>query len=358
MNWDNLKNSIRKTFCKLDREKGLDKKARLDKLVENLEMQWLQDANLPFKIMELKSTGFVIKVSGLYGFISFFHMPWKYSNVNYWTSISHKLIGKVFFCKIHSIAKAPLLSIIVNGEIPQFKKIELLTGENYRGIIIEKGERGVFIEIGYHFDWKHGSFVGYMNKSNFDSLQLFSLCSVGDEIEIFYQGVNKDGRFIYSQTNEMVDWNNQIPQSLVGQIVLVHVVRETEDMIKFLVEGKYNGKIYLEKNDTFFGSKQRARKIKNTLKGGDIIHCEVFGFREQPRILKLKWIAELDANIFDSADIVHSSSQDKSTESESKAKGRAKYQNNTVKNNIMNNLDDDTIQKIITIRDTIECAEF
>ncbi|MDR0294971.1 MAG: IS110 family transposase [Prevotellaceae bacterium] len=178
-----------------------------------------------------------------------------------------------------------------------------------------------------------------MNKSHFASSQLFSMCSVGDEIEILYQGVNKEGRLLYSQTNEMLDWNNEIPQSLVGQIVLVSVVREAENMIKFLVEGKYNGKIYLEKNDAFFGSKQRARKVKNILKDGDIIHCEVTGFREKPRILELKWIAELDMNILGSEDIVNSPFQDKSAESESKTKRRAKYRENTVKNNIMNNLD-------------------
>lgn len=329
MIWDFLKNIIRKKNSKPD------KKEWLYKLVDNLETQWIQDAKLPFKIIELKRTGFVVKVSGLFAFISFNHMPWKYKKVNYWSSIFPKLIGKVFFCQIHSIDKVPSLSIIVNGEIPQFKKTELIIGENYKGVIIEKRKKGIFVEIGCHFDWKCGSFIGYLNKSGFDSLQLFSTCSVGDEIEVFYQGVGEKGPLIFSQSNEeIVDWNNKIPQGLVGQVVLVHIVREAEKEMKFLVKGKYKGRIYLEKNDPFFGSKKRARKVKNKLKDGTIIHCEVIGFRENLRFLRIKWIAELDTKIIDREDIRVG-----------------------IKRSVMNNLDDSTVQKMMKIRDEIESRE-
>jgi len=327
MIWDCLKNIIRKKISKPD------KKEWLDKLVENLEIQSLKNVNLPFKIIELKDTGFVVKVSGLFAFVSFNHMPWKCKKNNYWTSISPKLIGKVFYGKIYSIKKSPSLSITVNGEIPQFKKIELLIGENYKGIIIEKLRNGIFVEIGYHFKWRYGSFVGYLHKLAFDSLDFFSTCSVGDEIEIYYQGVNEKGVLIYYQTSEIIDWNNEIPQSLIGQIVLAHVVREDiEKETMFLVNGKYKGRIILQKNDSFFGSKQRAQKVKNKLENGEVIHCEVIGFWEKRRILKLKWVAELDAEILDSKDI-------------------------NEHNMILNNLDNNTIQKLAAIRNEIESTE-
>ena len=305
---DNLKNIIKGKFGKPD------KKVWLDKLVENLEVQSLENASLPFKIIELKSTGFVIKISGLYAFISFHHMPWKYNNVNYWTPISPKLIGKVFYCKVHSIKKDPLLSIIVNGEIPQFKNIELSIGEKYKGIILEKRKSGLLVEIGYHFDWKGGSFVGFLHKSQFDFAELYSGCSAGDEIEILYHGLNETGQLVFSQTGEIFDWINEIPQNLVGQAVLVRVVREEVEkgakfFNKFLVNGKYRGRIVIEEKDFFFGSKKKAKKAKNNLKDGEIIHCEVIGFVEKKQILNLKWMAELDSEIIENGFAAYSLSK-------------------------------------------------
>jgi len=346
MIWENLKNIIKKKLGKPN------KKEWLDKLVENLETQSLEDINLPFKIIELKKTGFAVKVSGLYAFISLNSMPWKYSKISYWTSIAPKLIGKIFFCRIHSIKKDKL-SIIINGEIPQFKKTELLIGENYRGIIIEKIQSGIIIEIGYHFDWRCGSFVGFLHKSQFSAAKLFLNCSIGDEIEILYQGLNEKGQLVYTQIREIFDWNNGIPQSLAGQTVLVHVVRENvEKEAKFLVDGKYKGKIILQRNDSFLGGKKKARKIKNKLKDGDIIHCEVIGFWDAGRVLSLKWIAELDLGI-----IENYFSQEKSVEKKSKAKVRDKHKKSAVKNSIMNNLDEATIQKMTAIRDKIKLTE-
>jgi len=322
MIWNNIKNIIKRKFSKPD------KKEWLNKLVENLETKKIENTNLPFKIIDLKSTGFEVKVSGLYAFIFFNNMPWKYTKTNYWTSISSKLIGKIFYCKIHSIKRESLLSILINGKIPQFKKTELIIGENYRGIILEKVKRGVYIDIGYHFDWRCGSFVGFLHNSQFDSKQLFSDCSVGDEIKIVYQGADSKGRVICTQnkTNELYDWEQKIPQNLVGQIVLVLVVREEDDKgTRLLVNGKYNGRMIYP-----YGSKQINRKIKNSLKDGETIHCEVIGFKEKERILKLKWTEELNKELIED------------------------IKSNMCSKRIVNNLSDSTIQKLIAMRDEIE----
>ena len=346
MTLENIKNIIKEIFVKPD------KKEWFDKHIENLEAQSLEDINLPFKIIELKKTGFLVKVSGLYAFVSFNSMPWKYSKFSYWTSIAPKLIGKIFFCRIHSIKKEAL-SIIINGEIPQFKKTEILIGENYRGIIIEKIRSGIIIEIGYHFNWRCGSFVGFLHKSQFNSVELFSSCSVGDEIEILYCGLNEKGQLVYSQIKEVCDWINDIPQDIVGQIVLVHVVRESfEEEAKFLVSGKYNGKIILQKSDSFPGGEKKVRKIISKLKDGEIIHCEVIGIMGTKRILNLKWIAELDLKI-----IENYFSQDESVKTKNKSKGRDKYRVKSAESSIMNSLDEATIQKMIAIRNEIELTE-
>ena len=323
MIWNKLKNIAKRIFGKPDKKKYLDKR------VENLETQRLENVSLPFRIIDLKNTGFVVKVSGLYAFISFNHMPWKYSKIDYWTSIAPVLINKIFYCKIHSISKEPLLSIVVNGKIPQFKKTELLIGETYRGIIIEKVRSGIIIDIGYHFDWRCGSFVGFMHQSLFNSLQLFSDCSVGDEIEIMYQGLNEKEWLLFFQNHEIFDWINGIPQALLGQIVSAQVVREEDNKrTKLLVNGKYTGKIIYE-----LENKQTNKMIKNNLKNGEIIHCEVIGFKETERILKLKWISELDGKIIEIKEV--------------KKKTHIYCRE-------VNNFRNDSIQKLMTIRDKIE----
>ena len=328
MIWDRIKNIIKKKLNKPNKEEWFGK------LVKNLETQILEDSNLPFKIIELKKTGFAVKVSGLYAFAPFDNMPWKYSKTSNWASIAPKLIDKVFFCKIHSMQKDPLL-IIVNGEIPQFKKTELRIGEQYRGIIIGKIKGGILIEIGYHFNWRCGSFIGFLHKSQFDPEELFSICSVGDEINVFYQGLNEKGQLVYTQIGEIFDWNNEIPQGLVGQIVLVHVVREGKKGTKFLVEGKYTGKFFLVKKGT-------QHKIQN-LKNGEIIRCKVEHFSTKKRTLYLQLITELDSEIIETEDNINK----KENKKETNIRGHC----------IENSLDNSTIQKMIQIRDEIEAKE-
>jgi len=62
-------------------------------------------------------------------------MPWKYENIKTWKAIYPAIKGKIFFGRVHQFCKAPI-SLILNGEIPQFKIPELNKNEKYKGIII------------------------------------------------------------------------------------------------------------------------------------------------------------------------------------------------------------------------------
>jgi len=350
MIWENFINFIRRKISKPD------KKEWLDKLIENLETQQLESAILPFKILQIKSTGFLVKVAGLYAFISFSHMPWKYNKISDWTSIFPTLIDKYFLCTIHSIKKEPQLSIIVDGEVPQLKKTELQIGKSYKGIIMEKLKYGIIIDIGYHFHWKCGSFVGLLHRTQFEDKQLFSSCSIGDEIEIIYQWKNEKGQISFTQISEMIDWDNGIPQRLVGEIVLVQVVRETnEKEAIFLVNGKYNGKLVSENNEPYFGSRREARKNRQNLKDGDVIHCEVIGILSKTYTLELKWITELDSEIIEKNNVNEESILEKEFTAEDGSNDHKpkKNEKSNFRNNIFNNLDDATIKKMLAIRDEI-----
>ena len=293
MFWDYLKNIVKDNLGKPD------KKEWFNKLVENLENQISKNINLPFRIVKLTYTGFVVKVSGLYAFIPFNYMPWKYNRDRYWSSVFTKLTNKTFFCKIHDIKKNPL-KITINGEVPQFKKTKLFVGKSYRGIIIERrtSRRLVFVDIGYHFGWACGSFFGILHKRQFNSIQLYSSCSAGDEIEVLYQGVNEKGEFVFSQTGAIADWNEGIPQSLIGQTTWVQIVREGDKRkIKFLVNGKYRGVLIFSKDDHFSGNKKKAMEAMRNLNDGEIIHCEVMNYCDNNRTLGLRCPIESGAEV-------------------------------------------------------------
>jgi len=124
------------------------RKAYLIPLIEHLERQKDQGEAMPFKIFRIKNKGFVVKVGGLFAYGSFDHMPWQYHHPDAWRVIFPYLTDRVFYCKIHMLDKDPLC-IIVNGNIPQFRKAELKQNDLYIGIILYKVSYGLFIDIGF-----------------------------------------------------------------------------------------------------------------------------------------------------------------------------------------------------------------
>ena len=111
--WNTVCQNLKKIFAKPEQ------KSHLAKLVDNLARQDCANTNIPFKIIDIRDKGFIVKVGGLRGYISFNHMPWTYNNNVAWNAVFPYLKGKLFFSKIYQIQKEPI-SIILNGEIPQF----------------------------------------------------------------------------------------------------------------------------------------------------------------------------------------------------------------------------------------------
>ena len=287
MIWDNIKNSIKQIFSKPNNNEWLNRR------FAELENLRLKQTNLPFKIIDIKETGFIVKVAGLHAFVSFNHLFWIYGDYNFWKAIYPELIGKVFYGRIYDLKLSDHLFILLDAKIPQFKKTELTEGNSYRGIIVGKIYCGVFVETGYHFEWRYGSFPGFMRKSQFKSRDLFTSCSVGDKIEVFYQGKNESGQLEYSETNELLDWKDEIPQSLVGQKILARAVRE-ESKFALLVNDKYRGRIDGSKTICINGIDRSVNRYRRKLKDGDMIHCEVTGFSNEERTLELTWLIEHD----------------------------------------------------------------
>lgn len=316
MIFESIVNWIKKGFGISDKEGWIT--ARINEIESHRD----NFDTLPFKIVDLKDNGFLTKVKGLYSYISFYHMPWKYLDPISWSAVAPSLIDKKFFCKIHKIHKDPV-AIILNGELPQFKKVELTFGEKYKGLIIKILEFGVFIDIGYHFDWKCGSLTGLLHKSQFAENEKIDDFKLGQEIETFYQTLNKDGRIVFCNDQVNIDWQLGKPQELVGQVVLAKVMSKTENKkVSLLIGGKF--KANLEINNKISKAKNRTNinQFQRDLAVGKLIECEVTGFNERKKCLNVNWLVDYDAD-------------------------------SVVCNSIQSNLDIETIQKLINLKHKI-----
>ncbi len=291
MIFDRIVNRIKERYSQPD------KKEWLDKLVVDIEQHRDNYESLPFRIVEIKETGFLVKVNGLFAFISFYHMPWKYHDLDSWRAVAPYLINKKFYCKIHKIEKAPL-SVIVNGEIPQFKKVELSAGKEYSGLIIRKTDFGLFIDIGYHFDWHCGSVVGLIHKTRINSAGNPGDYNSGKEITVIYEGLNDNGQYLFSNDRGRTDWwSMEVPQSLVGEIVQGKVIREpNSNQADVLIHGIYRTNLALDRAQST-KYKRKLKQLKSDLVHGQIVNCEIVEVNEKDKTIKVKWLAEIDTDI-------------------------------------------------------------
>jgi ribosomal protein S17 len=278
---------------------------------------------LPFKIVEQKDFGFLAKVKGLYSYISFYHMPWKYFDTESWIAVAPSLIDKRFFCKIHRIDKDPI-GITLNGEIPQFKQAELTIGDEYKGLIIKISEYGLFIDIGYHFDWKCGSVIGLLHKTELTTCEKISDFRLGQEISTVYKELNDNGQPVFSNLREKIDWQLGKPQELVGQTLWAEVIRQPESKtVELLVKGRYKATLGVDKQAYAPKYRKKIKQAKDALVHGERINCEVIGYNRTNRTLRVHWLIAIDTDRVD----------DKS---------------------IVNNLDNETVEKLNALKDSIE----
>ncbi len=314
------------------------KKAYLVKLINNIEKHKAENKNLPFRIEDIKKEGFIIKVAGLYGYISFYHMPWKYNNIDSWRAIFPVIIGKVFFCKVHHIKKDPI-SVVIDGEIPQFKKPELIDDEIYKGIIINKTNYNVFIDFGYHFKWNYGSIVGSLHISGFDNPQSFDSLKTGQLFEACFWGHNeKSGQLIIGTKPELKGWVTGEIEKLIGQTVQVKVLKTTDNDTKYyLVDG--NHEAYFQVTKLIYPEyKAQIKKALPNLKNEEIIHCKVLSINKKKRLIQLKWDTVLE--------IEAAHSRKKKIPNKPKKKRNKNSILKERKNTIQNILDSDTIEKL------------
>ncbi|HAN78974.1 MAG TPA: hypothetical protein DCQ31_15015 [Bacteroidales bacterium] len=247
-----------------------------------------EDKNLPFFVHDIRENGFLVKVFGLYAYVSFRYMPWKYTSAEQWHAVFQAIKGKVFFGKIFKLAKDPL-SIQINAEIPQFRKFEIFENEEYKGIVVKKLKYGLFVDLGAHFEWKSGSLVGILHKSQFDTIEAFDAIELGQEIEIVYNGQDPRGNHLLGFDIEQTNWTPDDVEKLAGKIVTARFMHNENEIFEFLVEDKYPAIMHVNKY-LYPGFHQQVRRTAQQLKPKQEINAEVLGIDLNDRLVVLKWL--------------------------------------------------------------------
>jgi len=250
----NIKRS--KIFVKiLSILKKRKKKAYVKMLLNNAERNFIEQTTVPFSIVNLKSNGFLIKTSGLYGYIPLKSMPWKYKYSNIWHKVFPYLEGKIFFGIIEKFENGKRSTIILNSVENQFKSCELEENKSYQAIVIVKTKFGVFVELGYGLRWNCGSIQGLVHCSTFESEEEFYYTQPGTLISVYYYGKKKDGNIVLSKTPSVKEWASGKLLSLVGKEAPVTVIFDENKIPKFYLFGKIEAELQL------YGSIYQKRQI-------------------------------------------------------------------------------------------------
>lgn len=268
-------------------EKEVNKHDYLRKLAENLEEIKNNNKIVLASIIEIKAKGFVIKTSGLFGFISFEYMPWQYKNIQNWASIAPYLIGKRFFCSIHSIEVKERIGVIVNGQAHKFYPIELEEGAAYSCIILQKTIYGLFLEVGYHFNWKYGSLVGLAHISTFTDIDTFNNAKNGDIITTYFQGFTVDNKLILGDNVEGLDFLTGKVDRYIDTVVDVIVKKEPDKKTEYFVEGKYPATLSVTKA-IYPDDKKQIKKAVANFKDNEKISCKVIGINARQKRMQIK----------------------------------------------------------------------
>ncbi len=289
-------NNWKKMFQAKNYQKSEGGDNYLDELFDNLDILINSEENLPFRIVDVKQSGFVVKLSGLFGYVSFRYMPWKYDKKHYWLLVAPYLKNKKFYCRVHYFSRQPY-SLLLNAEPAQFKKPELVQNESYTGVIINKNRYGLFIDTGYHFNWKCGSITGLMHRSDIHQQKNFENAEEGNLIEVYYWGQNEKGDLRFGDVTEMPEWFDGTIEQLIGEVLPVNIFRNPENgLYTYKAEDKYAATLPVTK--TIYGENtKRIKKALQYLLSGDVIHCEVIKANLLKRTLQLKWETESEIDM-------------------------------------------------------------
>lgn len=250
-------------------------KAKYKILFENLEKHFLEQTSVPFSLDRIKNNGFLIKISGLYGYIPFNNMPWDYQYPYIWQKVFPYIEGKIFFGVISKFEKGKRSTIILKSVENQFKQYKLEESHSYQAIVLVKTKFGVFVDLGHSLRWNYGSIQGLVHNSTFESEEEFYYTQPGQVIEVFYYGKKKDGNLILSKTQNIKEWASGELLDLIGKEAPVTVIFDENNVPRFFLFGKIEAELQLSSHIYQKGQISLVKVMIKNLINREVILCTV-----------------------------------------------------------------------------------
>ena len=266
----------------------------LQDLLLNIKEAYTNQESLTFRIVEPKEKGFIVKVGGLFAFVSFNHFSWSYPSIEFWKNVSKHLIDIFFTGKIHIVEENPI-SIQIDAKEQKFGNPNLEKYAKYRGVILQKTKYGIFVDLGLHFNWKFGSLLGLVHKSTLTNKSDYDIWNVGDEIITLFQGFNENEQLVLGDNRERGKWWNGEMNELIGTIQKVSVLINENEQTEFFVLGEHKAIVPIKK-EFYPNFRTTAKKYTYGLKNGEIIECEIIKINKRKDCFILKLLIEPPMN--------------------------------------------------------------
>lgn len=244
----------------------------VDVLFENLKSIQMCDEVISFEIVRTNPNGYVVKVKGLYAFIPYSLMPWKYS-YKYWNYIDSYIIGARLFGKIVKIEER---SIVVDASHSNYSEFNLQQNKFYEAIILKKGKKFVLIEIGNNFQWKFGSLTYYILLDKQENNSEFEIYLPGDVITLQYDETINHWERIYLGESKVKDKLNLSKELYLGMYRKIKLTKNPEFTGKLGVLEDDNVFSFLETKSNNYDSilYPHIKEIIRDLKENEEIICQ------------------------------------------------------------------------------------
>jgi len=200
------------------------------------------------------------------------------------------LVGKIFTGKVsHFQENSAAIHLNANPSPFPFTPFNFEVGETYTGIILEKTNTTLQIDIGYGFEWKRGSLVFEITRnSTGKNVDMFPQYSCGEEFDAVYVGksISENDIFRYEATSYFSEEHN-----LKGQNVWAKLERPQPDFPCFQVDEKYPGELLMNEKTDWGISHELLQKTLQALPDGQRLWCKVVDVTPNGT-LQLKWLVD------------------------------------------------------------------
>ena len=274
--------SINIKYDELEIDRLNNRAGRLQDLIIYLDEKRV----LSFKVVDYKDGDFIINVGGINIKLFPTKMPWVYYNRKAKSIIAEYLKGTIFYGIIDYLKLQPF-AIKIYWLENQFKKINLIVGNEYEGIIINATRFNIIIEFGHNYNWEYGSVIGFLKLEYFYYSDFENTHNVGDKITVkFKETYNNEQYHFYKDTDNNIFYSNRI-EKLIGSKVWVRFIKGQHGF-GYSVHGKYFALMPI--NEEIYGEKESEIKRNiRLLRDGQIIKCEIINIKAEYHLFTIKW---------------------------------------------------------------------